>query len=69
MGREDHRAVIGAIRRFLDKRALRTQGIDDEFVMSRSMADIDRRAPFPQRHLDDLDRAVNPAQNPRGAAR
>ena len=60
MGGEDDRAVIGAIGQFLDEdRTLRLQVIDDEFVVHDLVPDIDRRAPFAQRHLDDLDGAVH----------
>ena len=35
------------------------QPIDDELVVHDLVADIDRCAPFLDRHLDDLDRAVH----------
>ncbi len=65
MGRKDHRAVIRAFVQFFDKdRALVAQAIDDEFVMHDLVAHIDRRAPFLQRHLDDLDGAVDAGAKP-----
>ena len=65
MGGKDHRAVIGAFVEFLDEHgALGAQRVDDEFVVHDLVADIDRRAPFSQRHLDDLDRAVDTGAKP-----
>ena len=68
MRREYHRAVIGAVVQVLDEhRALGAQPIHHEPVVHDFMAHIDRRAPFLQRHLDDLDRPVDPgAESARG---
>ena len=61
MGGKDHRPVIGAILQLFDEHgALCPQPVDDIFVMHDLMAHIDRRAPFLQRHFDDLDGAVHP---------
>ena len=60
MGRKDHRAVIGAIVKLFNKdRALVAQTIHDVFVVNDFVADVDRRAPFFERHFDDLDRAIH----------
>ena len=60
VGREDDWAVVGAVGQFLDEdRALVAQVIDHELVVHDLVADIDRRAPFLDRHFDDLDRPVD----------
>ena len=46
--------------KFLDEdRAPGAQAVDDEVVVHDLVAHIDRRAPFLQRHLDDLDGPVD----------
>jgi hypothetical protein len=58
--REDDRAIIRAVRQMFDKdRTLVTQAVDDKFVVHDFVPDIDRSAPFLQRDLDDLYRAVD----------
>ncbi len=60
MGRKDHRTVIGHFVQFLDKdRTLRLERVDHKLVVHDLVAHIDRRAPFRQRHFDDLDRPVH----------
>ncbi len=60
VGREDHGPVRRAFVQLLDEDgALLAQSVDDEAVVHDLVADIDRRAPFLQRHLDDLDRPVH----------
>ena len=58
--REHHRPVGRALVELLDEdRALGAQPVDDEAVVHDLVADIDRRAPLLERHLDDLDRPVD----------
>ena len=60
VGGEDHRTVGRAVGQLLDEhRAARAQTVDDEAVVDDLVAHVDRRAPFVQRHLDDLDGAVD----------
>ena len=52
--------VSGHLVELLDEdRALALQAVDHVAVVDDLVADIDRRAPFLQRHLDDLDRPVD----------
>ena len=60
MGREDHRPVGGHSSSSSTKTApLRAQPVDHVLVVHDLVADVDRRAPFLERHLDDLDRPVD----------
>ena len=60
MGGEDDGAVGGAVVELFDEdRALGAQAVDHELVVHDLVPDIDRRAPFLERHLDDLDGAVD----------
>ncbi len=66
---EYHRNAVRHLVQFLDEhRALVAQGIDYELVVDDLMPDIDRRAIFLDRQLDDLDRPVDARAKPRGAA-
>ena len=57
---KDDGAVIGAFIQLFDKdRTFVTQIVDHKFVVNDLVAHIDRRPPFAQRHLDDLDRAID----------
>ena len=52
---------------FVDKvRALGAQPLDDVAVVHDLVADIDRRAVFFERALDDLDRPFDPGAKPAG---
>jgi hypothetical protein len=58
--REDHRHAVGHLVQFLDEdRALGLQRVDHELVVDDLVPDIDRRAIFLDRQLDDADRAVD----------
>ena len=58
MRAENRHGVLGNFRERLDEhRALCPQAVDDMFVVHDLVADIDRRAVFLQRALDDLDGA------------
>ena len=57
---EDDRPVVGRLLELLDEDgALVTQAVDDVAVMHDLVPDIDGCAPFLERHLDDLDGAID----------
>ena len=65
MCRENHRAVIGTFVQLFDKdSALIAQAVDDKFVVHNFVANIDRRPPFGEGHLNNLDRAINTGAKP-----
>ncbi len=60
MGGKDHRPVGRAFVEFLDEdRSPGAQSVDHEAVVHDLVPDVDRRAPFLERHLHDLDRPVD----------
>ena len=64
---EHHRAVIRALGQLLDKdRAHRLKPLHHMRIVHDLVAHIDRRAPFGQRLLHDLDRAIDPGAEPTG---
>jgi hypothetical protein len=70
VGAEDERRARRHVGEVLDEdRALALEVVDDVGVVDDLVADVDRRAELVQRALDDLDRAIDAAQKPRGSAR
>ena len=70
VGTEDHGAAVGDLAQFVDEHcAAFTQALHHEAVVHDLVAHVDRRAEGIERALDDLDRAVDAAQKPRGLAR
>ncbi len=69
VGGENHGAICWAVFELLNKHGpFGAQAVNDEFVMNDLMADINRRAPFLDRHFDNLDGAINArAESARGS--
>ena len=69
MGAEDDDDVVRHLVELFDEDGPAVaQVLDHELVVHHFMTHIDRRAEDFQGAVDDLDRPVDPAQNPRGLA-